>query len=76
QGKYAEADPLCLRASGIRKTLGPDHPSVATTRLNDTNGCGDLWPQMDGQGKYAEADPLYLRANGIGEKALGPDHPS
>ena len=28
------------------------------------------------QGKYEEADPLYLRAVAIGEKTLGPDHPT
>ncbi|CAN0462129.1 unnamed protein product, partial [Scytosiphon promiscuus] len=35
QGKYAEAEVLCLRAIGIReKVLGPDHPEVATTLNN------------------------------------------
>ena len=28
------------------------------------------------QGKFDEADPLYLRAIEIGEKTLGPEHPS
>ena len=32
QGKYAEAEPLYLRALAImEKALGPDHPNVATT---------------------------------------------
>ncbi|CAN0601310.1 unnamed protein product, partial [Ectocarpus sp. 12 AP-2014] len=35
QGKYDEADPLYLRAIEIgEKTLGPDHPDLAT-RLNN-----------------------------------------
>ncbi|CAN0458451.1 unnamed protein product, partial [Scytosiphon promiscuus] len=34
-GKYDEADPLYLRAIEIEeKTLGPDHPSVATSLNN------------------------------------------
>ncbi|CAM9170840.1 unnamed protein product, partial [Ectocarpus sp. 8 AP-2014] len=34
-GKYDEADPLYLRAIEIgEKTLGPDHPALAT-RLNN-----------------------------------------
>ncbi|CAM9138218.1 unnamed protein product, partial [Ectocarpus sp. 13 AM-2016] len=38
QGKYAEADPLYLRAIEIgEKTLGPDHPALAT-RLNNWAG--------------------------------------
>ena len=28
------------------------------------------------QGRYAEAEPLDERALAIGEKALGPEHPS
>src|SRR5262249_30712138 len=28
------------------------------------------------QGRYAEAEPLYKRALAIGEKALGPEHPT
>jgi hypothetical protein len=35
QGKYADAIPLAQRALAIReKTLGPDHPDVATSLNN------------------------------------------
>lgn len=38
QGKYAEADPLYLRAIGIEeKHLGPDHPSLASSLANRAN---------------------------------------
>lgn len=33
-------------------------------------------PMLVLQGKYCEADPLYLRTIEIGEKTLGPDHPT
>ncbi|CAN0453882.1 unnamed protein product, partial [Ectocarpus fasciculatus] len=69
QGKYDEADPLYLRAIEIgEKTLGPDHPGLATW----LNNRAEL---LRVQGKYDEADPLCLRAIEIGEKTLGPDHP-
>ncbi|CAM9810889.1 unnamed protein product, partial [Ectocarpus sp. 8 AP-2014] len=51
------------------KTLGPDHPALATG-LNNRAGL------LESQGNFAEADPLYLRAIGIGEKTLGPDLPA
>ncbi len=67
---YAEAEPLYRRALAIReKTLGSDHPDVATSLNN-------LAALLYAQGKYAEAEPLYRRALAIREKALGPDHPS
>lgn len=38
QGKYAEADPLCLRAIEIgERTLGPDHPNFAVWLGNRTS---------------------------------------
>ena len=52
QGKYAEADPLYLRAIEIgEKTLGPDHPELAT-RLN--NRAGLLAAQVRDQGHVLE----------------------
>ncbi len=69
QGKYAQAEPLYLRALGIYETaLGPEHPDVATS----INNMAALYHS---QGKYAEAEPLYQRALAITEKALGPEHP-
>ena len=31
---------------------------------------------LQDQGKLAEAEPLYQRSLAIGEKTLGPDHPT
>jgi len=49
QGKYEEAMPLAER------TLGPDHPSVAT-------GFSSLAELYRIQGGYTGAEPLYERA--------------
>ncbi len=69
QARYAEAEPLYLRAIEIgEKTLGPEHPHL-TTYLNNL---AELYRD---QGKYEQAEPLYLRAIEIDEKALGKDHP-
>ena len=68
-GLYSEAQPHLEQALQIReKTLGPDHPDVATSLNN-------LAALYYGQGKYAAAEPLVQRALKIDEKALGPDHP-
>eukprot|EP00903_Cladosiphon_okamuranus_P018852 g17340.t1 len=68
-GKYAEADLLLLRAiENGEKTLGPDHPDIAT-RLQTRALL------LEAQAEYAEADPLYARAIEIWEKAFGPVHP-
>ncbi|CAN0333504.1 unnamed protein product, partial [Ectocarpus sp. 12 AP-2014] len=69
QGKYSEADPLYLRAIEIgEKTLGPDHPALAT-RLNNR---AEL---LSAQEKYTEALPLLERAISILTKRLGFNHP-
>ncbi|CAM9170764.1 unnamed protein product, partial [Ectocarpus sp. 8 AP-2014] len=69
-GKYAEADPLYLRAIEIgENTLGLDHPALAT-QLNNWAGL------LESQGKFFEAEPLYRRATEIWETALGPEHPN
>ncbi|HSS51009.1 MAG TPA: tetratricopeptide repeat protein, partial [Thermoanaerobaculia bacterium] len=64
------AVPLLRRALAIdEKSLGPDHPTVASLLSNlaqvlqATNGLG-------------EAEPLMRRALAIDEKGLGPDHPN
>jgi tetratricopeptide (TPR) repeat protein len=69
EGKYSDAEPLCMRALAIsEKALGPDHPDVAKS----LNNLASLYRN---QGRYGEAEPLYKRALAITEKALGPDHP-
>ncbi|MFP3868115.1 MAG: tetratricopeptide repeat protein, partial [Desulfobacteraceae bacterium] len=50
------------------KTLGPEHPDVATC-LNNLAGL------YNAQRQYAAAEPLYQRALQIDEKALGPNYP-
>jgi tetratricopeptide (TPR) repeat protein len=52
----------------MEKTLGPDHPDVATSLNN-------LAQLYETQGQYAQAEPLFKRSLAISEKALGPDHP-
>ena len=69
QGKYAEAEPLYVRALAIsEQQLGADHPDTATSFHN-------LAGLYHTQGKYAEAEPLYQRALAIREQQLGADHP-
>ena len=69
QGRYAEAEPLYLRALAIEEeVLGPEHPHVATNLDN-------LAVLYLTQGKYAEAEPLHQRALTIRETVLGPEHP-
>jgi tetratricopeptide (TPR) repeat protein len=52
----------------MEKTLGPEHPHVATC----LNNLAELYKF---QGKYTDAEPLYQQALQIMEKALGPEHP-
>ena len=69
QGKYAQAEPLYLRALAIwEKALGPEHPDVAQSLNN-------LAALYDNQGKYAQAEPLYRRALVVLTRAVGPEHP-
>jgi tetratricopeptide (TPR) repeat protein len=66
---WGEAEPLLKRAIAItEKTLGPDHPDLATSLNN-------LALLYRNTGRYTEAEPLYERALAIREKALGPEHP-
>ena len=70
QGKYAEAEPLYLRALAIReKQLGAEHPHVA----NSLNSLAILYQS---QGKYTEAEPLYQKAIAICSEKLGENHPN
>jgi CHAT domain-containing protein/Flp pilus assembly protein TadD len=68
-GKYSEAIPPATQSLHLReKTLGPEHPSTATS----LNNLAELYDKM---GDYPKAEPLLQRALKIYEKALGPDHP-
>ena len=51
------------------KTLGPDHPVVATT-------LGNLAAILERQSKYDQSETLLWRALAIQEKTLGPEHPN
>jgi tetratricopeptide (TPR) repeat protein len=53
----------------LEQTVGPDHPTLATTLNNLAVVC-------EAQDKYAEAAPLYQRALALIERTLGPDHPN
>jgi tetratricopeptide (TPR) repeat protein/CHAT domain-containing protein len=67
-GRHDQALTDLTRALAIReKTLGPDHPDVASS-LNTLAGL------YYAQGQYAQAEPLYKRALAINEKVFGPDH--
>jgi CHAT domain-containing protein/Flp pilus assembly protein TadD len=69
QGRYTDAEPLFKRALAIfEKSLGPDHPNVATS-LNNLASLYHL------QGRYADAEPLLKRSLLIREKTLGPEQP-
>ncbi len=62
QGRYAEAEPLLKRALAIReKTLGPEHPRVATTLENYA-------ALLRKTGRTTEAAKLEARAKAIRAK--------
>jgi tetratricopeptide (TPR) repeat protein len=62
QGRHAEAEPLYRRALAIReKTLGPDHPDVATVLVNYA-------ALLRETGRGAEAEKLEARAQAIRAK--------
>ena len=64
-----EAEPLYRRALAItEKSLGPDHPNVATA-LNNLAGL------LRATNRLSQAEPLYRRALTIDEKSFGPHHP-
>jgi len=66
----AEAEPLLRRALVItERSLGPEHPSVATRLTN----LGHLLAQGNRSG---EAEQLMRRALAIDEKPLGGEHPA
>ena len=69
-GKYAQAEPLYVRALAIKeKQLGSNHPDTATS----LNNLASLYESIS---KYAEAELLFVRALEIVEKSLGNNHPN
>ncbi len=70
RARYAEAEPLFLKALAIREqVLDPDHPATALS-LNNL-----AWLLL-AQGRFGEAEPLARQALAIYEASLGRDHPS
>ena len=68
QGRYADAEPLYKRSLAIReKSLGPDHPDVATS----LNNLAVLYRPRSLCGCRA----ALKRSLAIREKSLGPNHP-
>jgi tetratricopeptide (TPR) repeat protein len=68
-GRHAEGDAAGRRALEIReRTLGAEHPAVATSLNNLANGAVE-------RADFAAARELHERALGIRERMLGPDHP-
>jgi tetratricopeptide (TPR) repeat protein len=69
RGLYSEAEPMFRLALEIReKSLGKDHPDVATSLNN-------LAKFYHSQGMYDKAEPMHRRTLTILEKSLGKDHP-
>ena len=69
RARYIDAESLFRRSLAIReKTLGLDHPDVASSLNN-------LAVLYKAQGKYADAEPLYCRSLAIRENVLEPNHP-
>ncbi len=68
-GQFATAADYHRRALAIATAvLGPDHPDVASARIN-------LGGALAGQGDYAGAREHFERAIEIKQAAFGPDHP-
>jgi tetratricopeptide (TPR) repeat protein len=69
RGAYAEAEPLLKDALAIgEKTLGSEHPDVATW-------LGNLGHLYRTTGHYAEAEPLFREALAISKKMIGDKYP-
>ena len=69
KGRYREAETVHHRVLAIHeRTLGPEHPTTATSLSN----LGNVFYL---QGKFADAERVHHRALAIREKVLGPDHP-
>jgi len=68
RGRYAEAEPLYLRALRIREHfLGEEDPDMVRSLHH-------LAEVLRVQSKYAQAESLFQRAIQLGERTLGPEH--
>jgi tetratricopeptide (TPR) repeat protein len=68
-GRYADAEPLLVRAMEIcREALGERHPNYAGSLNN-------LAMSYKAMGRHADAEPLLVRAMEIYREALGEGHP-
>jgi Tfp pilus assembly protein PilF len=65
--KYAEAEPLLLKAKSILEKQLPGHPYLADCLV-------DLAELYNDQGKYSDAQPLLQQALSIRQSALGSEH--
>ena len=68
-GRAAEAARLYQVAIKRAERFGPGDARLVTSLA----GLADLYRA---QGDYPKAEPLYQRALAIGERTLGPDHPT
>ena len=68
-GRAAEAARLYQVASKRAERFGPGDARLVTSLAS----LADLYRA---QGDYQKAEPLYQRALAIGERTLGPDHPT
>jgi tetratricopeptide (TPR) repeat protein len=66
QGRYAEAEPLLLKALKLSKQK----------QTNTAFSLNNLATLYESQGRYPEAEPLYLQALEIKKNELGDRHPS
>ncbi len=68
QGRYNEAESLCIKALELDKhLLGENHPNVAES----LNNLAEIYRAT---GRYDEAKPLYLQALDICERVWGVNH--
>ena len=71
-GDYKKSEESLKRSLEVcEKTLGPDHPDVATT----LNNLAKLYVVINSDGDYTEEEALLKRSLDIREKSLGTDHP-
>jgi len=70
QGKFREAEPLCIQSLELRRTLLGDRHPMSLTALHNL---GDLYL---GQNRLINAEPLLLKCLDLMTQVLGIDSPS